>query len=239
MENLFKERTEIVIGKEGVEKLKNSNILVFGLGGVGSFVVESLVRAGIGNITIVDFDKIDETNINRQLPALHSTIGRYKADVVKERAKDINPDINVKKIISLYDEDTSDSLLEGEYDYVVDAIDMMKSKLHLIESCSKKGMKLISSMGMGNKLDPTLIRVGDINKTEMCPMARRIRGELKKKRIKRLKVVYSLEKPRKTGKKIDEGVVKNVNGSVSFVPSCAGLIITSVIVRDLIEIDTQ
>ena len=231
----FKERTRIVIGDEGIKKLKDSRVLVFGLGGVGSFVVESLARAGIGNLTIVDFDKVDETNINRQLPALHSTIGRYKADVMKERILDINPNINLVSHIELYNEDTSEKLLSGDYDYVVDAIDMMKSKIHLIEQCYKKGLNIISSMGMGNKLDPTMIEITDIYKTEMCPLAKVLRRELKKSGVRKLKVVYSKEKPSETGVSYEDGRMKRVNGSVSFVPSAAGLTITSYIVRNILS----
>lgn len=230
----FKERTEIVIGNDGIEKLEKASVIVFGLGGVGSFVAESLARAGIGNLTIVDFDIVDETNINRQLPALYSNIGRFKVDVMEERIKDINPSINLKSHRCLYDESTSETLLSGNYDYVVDAIDMMKSKIHLIESCYNKGMNIISSMGMGNKLDPTMIEIQDLYKTEMCPLAKVLRRELKKRGVKKLKVVYSKEKPRETGVTYEDGRMKRVNGSMSFVPSSAGLVITSYIVRDII-----
>lgn len=139
MENNFTTRTSFLVGDDGIEKLNNSNIIVFGVGGVGSFTVEALARAGVGNITIVDFDDVDITNINRQIPALHSTVGRYKVDVMEERILDINPNINIKKIRSLYNKDTSDEILTERYDYVVDAIDMVSSKIHLIETCEKKG----------------------------------------------------------------------------------------------------
>ena len=234
MEDKFKERTKIVIGNDGIKKLQDAKVIVFGLGGVGSFVVESLVRAGIGHLTLVDFDTVDITNLNRQLPALHSAIGMYKTDVLEKRIKDINPKIDLKCHTCIYDENTSESLLSGDYDYVVDAIDMMSSKIHLIESCYKKGLNIISSMGMGNKLDPTKIQISDIHKTEMCPLAKIIRREAKKRGIKKLTVVYSTEKPRKTGLDIEDGKTKRVNGSVSFVPSCAGLVISSYIVRKLI-----
>ena len=230
----YKERTKIVIGQDGIDLLRNSNVLVFGIGGVGSYVVEGLVRAGIGNLTIVDFDTVDITNINRQIPALHSTIGMNKTDVLEKRIKDINPEINLKCHTSLYNEDTSDTLLDGDYDFVVDAIDMVPSKIHLIESCYKRGLNIISSMGMGNKLDPTMIEIADIHKTEMCPLAKIIRREAKKRGIKKLPVVYSREKPRDTGITQEDGRTKRVNGSMSFVPSCAGLIISSYIVRKII-----
>ena len=234
MNDKYKERTKIVIGLDGIDLLRNSNVLVFGIGGVGSYVVEGLVRAGIGNLTIVDFDTVDITNINRQIPALHSTIGMNKTDVLEKRIKDINPEINLKCHTSLYNEDTSDTLLDGDYDFVVDAIDMVPSKIHLIESCYKRGLNIISSMGMGNKLDPTMIEIADIHKTEMCPLAKIIRRETKKRGIKKLPVVYSREKPRDTGITQEDGRTKRVNGSMSFVPSCAGLIISSYIVRKII-----
>lgn len=234
MNDKYKERTKIVIGQDGIDLLRNSNVLVFGIGGVGSYVVEGLVRAGIGNLTIVDFDTVDITNINRQIPALHSTIGMNKTDVLEKRIKDINPEINLKCHTSLYNEDTSDTLLDGDYDFVVDAIDMVPSKIHLIESCYKRGLNIISSMGMGNKLDPTMIEIADIHKTEMCPLAKIIRREAKKRGIKKLPVVYSKEKPRDTGITQEDGRTKRVNGSMSFVPSCAGLIISSYIVRKII-----
>ena len=234
MKDKYKERTKIVIGQDGIDLLRNSNVLVFGIGGIGSYVVEGLVRAGIGNLTIVDFDTVDITNINRQIPALHSTIGMNKTDVLEKRIKDINPEINLKCHTSLYNEDTSDTLLDGDYDFVVDAIDMVPSKIHLIESCYKRGLNIISSMGMGNKLDPTMIEIADIHKTEMCPLAKIIRREAKKRGIKKLPVVYSREKPRDTGITQEDGRTKRVNGSMSFVPSCAGLIISSYIVRKII-----
>ncbi|HBF7558489.1 TPA: tRNA threonylcarbamoyladenosine dehydratase, partial [Clostridioides difficile] len=218
---------------DGIEKLNNSNIIVFGVGGVGSFTVEALARAGVGNITIVDFDDVDITNINRQIPALHSTVGRYKVDVMEERILDINPNINIKKIRSLYNKDTSDEILTERYDYVVDAIDMVSSKIHLIETCEKKGLKIISSMGMGNKLDPTKIVVTDIHKTSTCPLAKVMRKELRDRGIKKLKVVYSTEQPIELKKKVMNGR-KVTPGSVSFVPSVGGLIIASVIVNELL-----
>ncbi|HGM3505640.1 TPA: tRNA threonylcarbamoyladenosine dehydratase [Clostridioides difficile] len=233
MENNFTTRTSFLVGDDGIEKLNNSNVIVFGVGGVGSFTVEALVRAGVGNITIVDFDDVDITNINRQIPALHSTVGRYKVDVMEERILDINPNINIKKIRSLYNKDTSDEILTERYDYVVDAIDMVSSKIHLIETCEKKGLKVISSMGMGNKLDPTKIVVTDIHKTSTCPLAKVMRKELRDRGIKKLKVVYSTEQPIELKKKVMNGR-KVTPGSVSFVPSVGGLVIASVIVNELL-----
>ncbi|HBE9528002.1 TPA: tRNA threonylcarbamoyladenosine dehydratase [Clostridioides difficile] len=233
MENNFTTRTSFLVGDDGIKKLNNSNIIVFGVGGVGSFTVEALARAGVGNITIVDFDDVDITNINRQIPALHSTVGRYKVDVMEERILDINPNINIKKIRNLYNKDTSDEILTERYDYVVDAIDMVSSKIHLIETCEKKGLKIISSMGMGNKLDPTKIVVTDIHKTSTCPLAKVMRKELRDRGIKKLKVVYSTEQPIELKKKVMNGR-KVTPGSVSFVPSVGGLIIASVIVNELL-----
>lgn len=234
MENNFTTRTSFLVGDDGIEKLKSSNVIVFGVGGVGSFTVEALARAGVGNLTIVDFDDVDITNINRQIPALHSTVGKYKVDVMEDRILDINPNINIKKIRSLYNKDTSDEILAERYDYVVDAIDMVSSKIHLIETCEKKGLKIISSMGMGNKLDPTKIVVTDIHKTSTCPLAKVMRKELRDRDIKKLKVVYSTEQPIELKKKVMNGR-KVTPGSVSFVPSVGGLIIASVIVNELLE----
>lgn len=234
MEKNFKTRTSLIIGQEGLEKLKNSNVIIFGVGGVGSFAAEAIARAGVGKMTIVDFDDVDITNINRQLPALHSTIGRNKVDVMKERILDINPDIDIKSIVAKYSKENSDELLCEDYDYVIDAIDMVTSKIHLIESCVKKNLKIVSSMGMGNKLDPTKIVVTDIYKTQMCPLAKVMRKELRDRKIKKLKVVYSTEQPVELKEKIMNGK-KVTPGSISFVPSVGGLTIASVVVNDLIK----
>lgn len=230
----FKERTSIIIGDQAIEKLDQASVIVFGLGGVGSYVVEALARAGIGHLTLVDFDDVDITNVNRQLPALHSTLGCKKVDVVLDRVRDINPNIDVKGHICLYDETTSDQLLEGHYDYVVDAIDMVKSKIYLIETCYMRGLKIISSMGMGNKLDPCQIEISDIHKTEMCPLAKLVRKEAKQRGIKKLTVVYSKEKPSQPLVVEDGGSLERINGSISFVPSVGGLIIASYVIRDLL-----
>ena len=230
----FTMRTSLIVGDEGINKLQSSNVIVFGVGGVGSFAAEALVRAGIGNITIVDFDDVDITNINRQLPALHSTVGKLKVDVMKERLLDINPDLNIRTVAKLYNKETTDEILIEDYDYVIDAIDMVTSKILLVEECNKKGLTLISSMGMGNKLDPTKIVVTDIHKTHTCPLAKVMRKELKDRRIKKLKVVYSEEQPKELKKKIMNGR-KVTPGSTSFVPSVGGLTIASVVVNDLIN----
>ena len=234
MEKNFTTRTGLIIGEDGIEKLKNSNVIVFGVGGVGSFAAEAIARAGVGNLTIVDFDDVDITNINRQIPALHSTVGKLKVEVMRDRILDINPDINIKAICEKYNKETSDKILVEDYDYVVDAIDMVTSKIHLIETCNKKGLEIISSMGMGNKVDPTKIVVTDIYKTSMCPLAKVMRKELKDRRIKKLKVVYSTEQPRELKEKIMNGK-KVTPGSISFVPSVGGLTIASVVVNDLLN----
>ena len=234
MEKDFKMRTGLIVGQEGLDKLKNANVIVFGVGGVGSFACEAIVRAGVGNITIVDFDDVDITNINRQIPALHSTVGKFKVDVMKDRLLDINPDLNIKTVKKMYSAETSDEIFTEDYDYVVDAIDMVTSKIKLIEVCNEKGFKIISSMGMGNKLDPTKIVVTDIYKTHTCPLAKVLRRELKNRRIKKLKVVYSTEQPIELKEKIMNGR-KVTPGSVSFVPSVGGLVIASVVVRDLLD----
>ncbi|MFI3209720.1 MAG: tRNA threonylcarbamoyladenosine dehydratase [Peptostreptococcaceae bacterium] len=233
MEKNFTTRTRLIIGDMGDEILKNSNVIVFGVGGVGSFAAEAIARAGVGNLTIVDFDDVDITNINRQLPALHSTVGKYKVEVMKERILDINPNINIKALKEMYTKENSDEILSGNYDYVVDAIDMVTSKIHLIESCTKRKMKIISSMGMGNKVDPTKIEVSTIEKTSICPLARVVRKEMKDRRIKKLKVVYSTETPKEVTTRIMNGN-KITPGSISFVPSVAGLTIASVVINDLL-----
>ncbi|MEF9990757.1 MAG: tRNA threonylcarbamoyladenosine dehydratase [Romboutsia sp.] len=235
MEKEFTTRTGLIIGQDGVDKLKDKNIIVFGVGGVGSFAAEAIARAGVGTMTIVDFDDVDITNINRQIPALHSTVGKYKVEVMKDRILDINPNINLRAVREVYNKETSEKILVGNYDYVVDAIDMVTSKIHLIETCKSKGLEIISSMGMGNKLDPTKIVVTDIYKTSMCPLAKVMRKELKDRKIKKLKVVYSTEQPVQLKNKIMNGK-KITPGSISFVPSVGGLIIASVVINDLLNI---
>ena len=235
MEKNFTTRTSLIIGDEGVDKLKNCNVIVFGVGGVGSFAAEAIARAGVGNLTIVDFDDVDITNINRQLPALHSTVGRYKVDVMKERILDINPNINIKAIREVYNKDTSESILSEDYDYVVDAIDMVTSKIHLIETCKNKGIEIISSMGMGNKLDPTKIEVSDISKTHTCPLAKVVRKELRDRNIEHLKVVFSTEQPLEVKEKVSNGH-RILPGSISFMSSSGGLTMASEIVKDILNI---
>ena len=227
-------RIELLVGKEGIDKLRNSKVIVFGVGGVGGFAVEALARAGVGEITLIDNDTVSLTNLNRQIIATYNTIDKPKVEVMKERLLDINPDLNIKAIAKKYNKETTDEILVEDYDYVVDAIDMVTSKILLVEECNKKGLKLISSMGMGNKLDPTKIVVTDIHKTHTCPLAKVMRKELKDRRIKKLKVVYSEEQPQELKKKIMNGR-KVTPGSTSFVPSVGGLTIASVVVNDLLS----
>ena len=174
------QREELLIGKENLKKLKNSHVIVFGVGGVGGFAVEALVRGGIGELTVVDYDTIDITNINRQIIALQNTVGQNKVDVIKERAVSINPEIKIHAFKEKYDESTKDIFFKDKsYDYIVDAIDLVSSKLNLIETAAEKNIPIISSMGTGNKINPTMLEVSDINKTSVCPLAKVMRRELK------------------------------------------------------------
>lgn len=230
MKNEFT-RTELLIGKTGVEKLKNAKVVVYGIGGVGSYVVEALARAGIGHITIVDFDKVDITNINRQLLATHSTIGKDKVEVMKERILDINPNAVVEAYKPNEIENGEESLINNSVTYVIDAIDTITNKIKLIEKANKENVKIISATGAANKLDPTAFEVADIYKTSMCPVCKILRKELKQRGIKHLKVVYSKETPIKP--KTEENTNERALGSISFVPSVAGLIIASQVVKDI------
>ena len=227
-------RTELLIGKEGVNKLASSRVAVFGIGGVGGYVVEALVRSGVGALDLIDNDKVALTNLNRQIIALQSTIGQYKVDAAEKRAKDINPGVNIKTYKTFYTPQTADEFDFTQYDYVVDAIDTVVGKLELIEQSKKAGVPIICSMGAGNKMHPELFEVADISKTSVCPLAKVIRQELKKRRIKGVKVVYSKEipvKPLETEEKI-EGK-KQIPGSNAFVPPVVGLIIAGEVIREL------
>lgn len=228
MENQFS-RTELLIGKEGIEKLQKAKIAIFGIGGVGSYVVEALARAGIGHLIIIDYDKYDITNINRQLGAMHSTIGKYKVDVMKERILDINPNARVEAYKPEEIEGGETSIIDSSLTYVVDAIDTMTNKIKLIEKCNKEKVKIITCAGAGNKLDATKFEVSDINKTIICPVCRKLRKELKKRNINNLKVVYSKEIPRTTDYN------ERTLGSISFVPSVAGLITAGEVINDIIK----
>lgn len=225
-------RLEMVVGSDNLEKLKNSNILVFGLGGVGGSLCEALVRGGIGNISIVDRDIVDITNINRQVIATHSTIGLNKVDAMEQRLKDINRDVSIKKFKLNLNKDTIEEFYFEEYDYIADAIDTVTSKILLAEIAYRNKYSLISAMGTGNKLDPTKLEVSDINKTKVCPIARVMRRELKKRGVRRLKVVYSTEVPKKPVFNLEN---KSTPGSVSFVPPVCGMIMASEIINSIIE----
>ena len=222
-------RTEMIIGPEAVDKIKAASVIVFGIGGVGSYVVEGLARAGVGKLVLVDNDVVDITNINRQLPALHSTIGKPKAQVMAERVKDINPDCDVEAVECFFMPDTADGFDFTRFDYVVDAIDTVTGKLALIEKAYNEDVPVISSMGTGNKLDPSRFKITAIKKTKVCPLAKVMRKELKSRGIKGVKVLYSEEEPIK-----QEGV--RTPGSISFVPSVAGLMIAGEVVRDIITV---
>lgn len=222
-------RTEILIKKDGIEKLKNSKVAVYGIGGVGSYTVEALARAGIGHFVLIDNDKYDITNINRQLGALHSTIGKYKIDIMKERILDINPEAIVETYKPEEISEGEASIINSSFTYVIDAIDTMTNKLDLIEKCDKENVKIITATGTGNKLDPTKFEVADIYKTSVCPVCKVLRKELKLRNIKKLKVVYSKELP------IKHEQIGITIGSISFVPSVAGLIIAGEVIKDIIK----
>ncbi len=229
-------RTKALIGDDAFNKLNNSNVIVFGVGGVGGFVIEGLVRSGIGAITLVDNDDVNITNINRQIIALHSTIGKNKCDVMEERIKDINPNCKVSKYKMFYLPEENDKIDLSGYDYIIDCIDTVKAKIDLVVRANESNIPIISCMGMGNKIDPSLIKVSDIFKTTVCPLARTMRYELRKRNIKKLKVCYSTEEPFKVNLSSDEDVRRSTPASISFVPSVAGLIIASEVIKDLGDI---
>ena len=245
-------RTELLLGKDAMEKLAASRVAVFGIGGVGGYTVEALARSGIGAIDIIDDDKVCLTNINRQIIATRKTIGKYKVDVAEERILDINPDAAVRKYKTFYMPDTADQFDFTEYDYIVDAIDTVTGKIELAVNAQKAGTPIISSMGAGNKLNAAGFEVADIYKTSVCPLAKVMRRELKKRNIKKLKVVYSKEPPMtpieseeiscKLNCVCPPGTARNCNqrrqvpGSVAFVPSVVGLIIAGEVVNDLLKL---
>lgn len=243
-------RTELLLGKEGMERLKNARVAVFGVGGVGGYVCEALVRSGVGSFDLIDDDKVCLTNLNRQIIATRSTVGKYKVDVMKERMLDINPDVQVETYKCFFLPENADDFPFAEYDYVVDAVDTVTAKIELVMKCQSMGVPIISSMGAGNKLDASAFQVADIYKTKMCPLAKVMRRELKKRGVKKLKVVYSEEKPTKP---IEDMAIscrthcicplgaahkcterRDIPGSVAFVPSVAGLIVAGEVVKDLV-----
>ena len=227
-------RMAILIGEEGVERLKKSRVAVFGVGGVGGYVVEALARSGVGALDLIDKDLVSESNINRQIIALHSTIGQMKTEVAAARARDINPNIVVRTHNLFYLPETADEFDFSQYDYVVDAIDTVSGKIALIERAKAYNVPVISCMGAGNKLNAVAFEVADITKTSVCPLARVMRRELKKRGIEHVKVVYSKEEPLPSPL-IDEESGKAVPGSIAFVPSVAGLILAGEVIKDLIK----
>ena len=233
-------RTELVIGKDAIEKLHNSCVAVFGLGGVGSFVVEGLVRAGVGKFILIDNDDVDITNLNRQIHATHNTIGKYKVDLMEQRILEINPDAIVKKYRTFYMPENKEDILENHIDYIVDAIDTVTAKIEIAVDATRLNIPALAAMGTGNKLDPTKFEITDISKTKMCPLAKVMRKKLKEKGIKKYKVLYSTEEPSVPDQELEKECVKGTNkkqvpGSVSFVPSVAGLIIAGQVIKDLIK----
>jgi tRNA threonylcarbamoyladenosine dehydratase len=235
-------RTELLIGSDGLEKLKNSHIAVFGIGGVGGFIAESLARCGVGKLTLIDCDSISLTNINRQIIALNSTIGKSKTDVMKNRIEDINPNCQVNSLFTLYNSESAEEIFKYNFDYVADAIDMVSAKIDLIVRAKSKNIPIISSMGTGNKFAPELLKISDISKTSVCPLARVMRKELAEAGVKKLQVVFSTEIPQKPAEtslyqqELALSGKRQIPGSISFVPPVAGLMIASVIIRNILEI---
>ena len=242
-------RTELLFGKEAMEKLKNARVAVFGIGGVGGYVCEALVRSGVGAFDLIDDDKVCLTNINRQIIATRKTVGKYKVDVMKERMEDINPDVDVRVHKCFFLPENADEFALDEYDYVVDAVDTVTAKISLVMKCKEAGVPIISSMGAGNKLDASQFKVADIYKTKVCPLAKVMRRELKKRGVKKLKVVYSEEQPTRP---IEDMAIscrtncicppgaehkcterRDIPGSTAFVPSVAGLIIAGEVAKDI------
>ena len=231
-------RTRLLLGQEGMDKLAKARVAVFGVGGVGGYAVEALARSGVGALDLIDDDKVCLTNINRQIIATHKSIGQYKVDVAEERIKDINPGCTVRTYKTFYMPDTANQFNFYEYDYVIDAIDTVTGKIELVMQADKCGTPIISSMGAGNKLDPTAFEVADIYKTSVCPLAKVMRRELKKRGIKSLKVVYSKEEPIRPVEDAPEeereiSQKRDIPGSTAFVPSVAGLIIAGEVIKDL------
>ena len=225
-------RTEMLIGTEGVEKLQNSRVIIFGVGGVGGYAAEALARAGVGHIELVDSDCVALSNINRQIIATHNTVGMYKTEAMRDRIATINPECRVVCHSIFFDNDTKCQFNFTNYDYVIDAIDSLGAKIELIASAYESGTPIISAMGAGTKLDPTLFEVSDISKTTVCPLARAVRIALRKRGINHLKVVYSKEEP-VVPPEVSDGERRRVPASISFVPSVMGLILAGEVVKDI------
>nr|WP_325211728.1 tRNA threonylcarbamoyladenosine dehydratase [uncultured Oscillibacter sp.] len=231
-------RTELLLGREAMERLARARVAVFGLGGVGGYAAEALARSGVGALDFIDSDRLSLTNLNRQILATHGTLGQYKAEAARDRALSINPEVRARAWNLFYGPDTAGEFDFSQFDYVVDAIDTVTGKLALIQAAQAAGTRVISCMGAGNKLDPAAFRVADIYETSVCPLARVMRKELKRRGVKRLKVVYSQEPPREPeGALYQESLAgevrRQVPGSVAFVPATAGLILAGEVVRDL------
>lgn len=245
-------RTELLIGKEGIEKLQNSKVAIFGIGGVGSFVVEALVRAGIGNFVLIDDDKICLTNLNRQIIATRKTIGKYKVDVMKERILEINPNAKVETYQEFYMPNSETKIIDKSLSYVVDCVDTVTAKIEIVMQCKELNIPVISSMGTGNKLDSLKFEITDIYKTSICPLAKVMRKELRKRNVDSLKVIYSKEEPIRPNETLEGSCKTNcvcppgtkrkcaernqVPGSISFVPSVAGLSIAGEVIKDILKI---
>ncbi len=228
-------RSEMLLGTDGIKKLQKSRVIVFGIGGVGGYASEALVRTGIGAIDIVDNDKVAITNINRQIIATTKTLDKYKVDIMKDRMLEINPDIKVNAYKTFYAPENSNEFDFSEYDYVIDAIDTVKSKIELVVKAKEADTPVISAMGAGNKLNPLKFEVSDIYKTSVCPLARVMRGELKKRNIKKLKVVYSKETPIKPSETDEKTHKRQTPGSIITTPAIMGLIIANEVIKDLIK----
>ena len=244
-------RTELLIGKEGIEKLNNAKVAIFGIGGVGSVVVEGLVRAGVSKFVLIVDDKICLTNLNRQIIATRKTIGKYKVDVAKERILEINPKANVETYQEFYMPNSETNIINESLSYVVDCIDTVTAKIELVMQCKKLNIPIISAMGTGNKLDPSRFEITDIYKTSICPLAKVMRKELRKREVDSLKVIYSKEEPIKPDETLESSCKTNcicppgtkrkcaernqVPGSISFVPSVAGLMIAGEVIKDIIS----
>lgn len=236
MNNELFSRARMVLGDAAMEKLASSTVAVFGIGGVGSYIAEALARGGVGHLILCDNDVVSVSNINRQLIALHSTVGRPKVEVMAERIRDINPDAKVEIHQTFYDASTAGEFDMTNWDYIADAIDSVTSKLLLIETAQKNGVPIICSMGTGNKVDPSLLQITDISKTSVCPLARVMRRELKKREIYKLKVLFSTEEPIPPKYAPEDNASpgrRGTPGSLSFVPSAAGLMIAGEIIREL------
>ena len=233
-------RTRLLLSEEGMEKLKGSRVAVFGIGGVGGFATEALVRSGVGAIDLIDHDRVSLSNLNRQIIALHSTVGRFKTEVMRERMLDINPEAEIREFRSFFLPEEKDKFPFAEYDYIIDAVDTVTAKIGLVMAAEEYHVPIISSMGAGNKLDPAMFEVADIYKTSVCPLAKVMRRELKKRGIRKLKVVYSKEVPITPGsenlspeEQEELSARRSTPGSIAFVPSAAGLILAGEVIRDL------